>query len=131
VRHGGEEAMLLFCGLEACIILPGEGVNQLKRDLVPEAALLLAMILLCLLRPMHARAQDQDPPARVARLNFLTGSISFQPAGEGDWVAAIPNRPLTTGDNLWTDSNSRAAGRPMPDLQVLPAVLDEQFVTGD
>ena len=33
--------------------------------------------------------------------------MSFQPAGESDWVQANPNRPLTTGDNLWTDRNSR------------------------
>ena len=44
--------------------------------------------------------QDNDPPARVARMNFTQGSVSFQPGGEGDWVDAVPNRPLTTGDNL-------------------------------
>jgi len=53
-----------------------------------------------------ARADD-DPPGRVARLNYIQGSISFQPSGETDWVEANPNRPLTTGDNLWTDKNSR------------------------
>lgn len=51
---------------------------------------------------------DQDPPTRVARLNYSSGSVSFQPSGEGDWVTAVPNRPLTTGDNLWADQNSRA-----------------------
>ncbi len=51
---------------------------------------------------------QQDPPTRVARLNFSSGSVSFQPGGEGDWVAAVPNRPLTTGDNLWADKDSRA-----------------------
>jgi uncharacterized protein DUF6600 len=56
-----------------------------------------------------AAAQDEDdPPGRVARMNFSQGSVSFQPGGEGDWVSAVPNRPLTTGDNLWTDHNSRA-----------------------
>jgi hypothetical protein len=56
-----------------------------------------------------AAAQDEDdPPSRVARMNFSQGSVSFQPGGEGDWVSAVPNRPLTTGDNLWTDRNSRA-----------------------
>ena len=45
-------------------------------------------------------AQDSDPPGRVARINFVQGSVSFQPGGEGDWVTAVPNRPLTTGDNL-------------------------------
>src|SRR3984957_19064541 len=53
-----------------------------------------------------ARADD-DPPGRVARLNFIQGSISFQPGGETDWVQASPNRPLTTGDNLWADRDSR------------------------
>jgi hypothetical protein len=80
----------------------------MKRDLAPAAALLATMILPCLMAPMKAQAQDQDPPARVAQLNYFSGSVSFQPAGEGEWVTAIPNRPITTGDNLWTDSNSRA-----------------------
>ena len=53
-------------------------------------------------------ADDDDPPARVARMNYAQGSVSFQPGGEGDWVEAVPNRPLTTSDNLWTDKNSRA-----------------------
>jgi len=51
---------------------------------------------------------DQDPPSRVARMNYTQGSVSFQPGGEGDWVTAVPNRPLTTGDNLWSDQDSRA-----------------------
>ena len=53
-------------------------------------------------------APQEDPPTRVARLNFMQGSVSFQPGGEGDWVTAVPNRPLTTGDNLWADKDSRA-----------------------
>jgi hypothetical protein len=65
----------------------------------------LAMIVL----PTRASAQDQDdPPGRVARLGYLQGSVSFQPAGETDWVGAVPNRPMTTGDQLWTDQDSRA-----------------------
>jgi hypothetical protein len=55
----------------------------------------------------NARQYD-DPPGRVARMNLAEGSVSFQPGGEGDWVEAVPNRPLTTGDNLWADRNSRA-----------------------
>ncbi len=50
---------------------------------------------------------DDDPPGRVARLNYIQGTISFQPGGETDWVQANPNRPLTTGDSLWADRNSR------------------------
>lgn len=66
----------------------------------------IAGLLLALGRT--ATAQDQaDPPGRVARLNYIQGSVSFQPAGTKDWVDANPNRPLTTGDNLWADENSR------------------------
>jgi FecR protein len=54
-----------------------------------------------------AQAQDADPPSRVARLNFIEGSVSFQPAGTSDWLDANPNRPLTTGDQLWADEGSR------------------------
>jgi hypothetical protein len=53
-------------------------------------------------------ADDRDPPSRVARLNYMEGTVSFQPAGENDWVTAELNRPLVTGDNLWADENSRA-----------------------
>jgi len=57
--------------------------------------------------PRQAGAQDQDPPGRVARLNFIQGSVSMQPAGTQDWVDANPNRPLTTGDNLWSGDDGR------------------------
>lgn len=48
-----------------------------------------------------------DPPSRVARLGYLSGPVSFSPAGESDWVEAAINRPLTSGDRLWTDSGAR------------------------
>lgn len=74
-----------------------------------------AVLVVCsFLWPARSWAQDDsgtqenDPPARVARMNFIQGSVSFQPGGEGDWVDAVPNRPLTTGDNLWADKDSRA-----------------------
>jgi FecR protein len=51
---------------------------------------------------------ENDPPSRVARLSYSSGSVSFQPGGEGDWAQAVNNRPLTTGDNLWADKDSRA-----------------------
>ena len=49
-----------------------------------------------------------EPPTRAARLGYLSGTVSFAPAGQSDWVQATFNRPLTTGDRLWTDANSRA-----------------------
>src|SRR5260370_14628471 len=68
------------------------------------ALLLLAGILFAFSSPALA---DDDPPGRVARLNYIQGSISFQPGGDTDWVQANPNRPITVGDNLWADRNSR------------------------
>jgi hypothetical protein len=58
--------------------------------------------------PRPAAAQgDEDPPGRVARLNYIQGSVSYQVSGDQNWVQADPNRPLTTGDNLWVDKDSR------------------------
>src|SRR5271167_2476341 len=69
----------------------------------------LGIALATIALPTRSAAQDQDdPPGRVARLGYLEGSVSFQPAGETDWVGAVPNRPMSTGDQLWTDENSRA-----------------------
>ena len=49
-----------------------------------------------------------DPPSRVARLGYMSGAVSFSPAGENDWLRARINRPLTAGDRLWTDARARA-----------------------
>lgn len=69
----------------------------------------LGIALAYIALPTRSAAQDQDdPPGRVARLGYLQGSVSFEPAGETDWVGAVPNRPMTTGDQLWTDDGSRA-----------------------
>ena len=51
---------------------------------------------------------DDDPPGRVARLQYIAGSVSIQPRGTEDWVAGSVNRPLTTSDNIWADKDSRA-----------------------
>ena len=58
--------------------------------------------------PRPAVADDDDPPTRVARLSYANGEVSFSPAGTDDWVAAVVNRPMTTGDKLWTDRAARA-----------------------
>src|SRR3954447_12273884 len=52
-------------------------------------------------------AQANDPPARVARINYLSGSVSFRPGSVEEWTAATLNYPLTTGDYLWADSDGR------------------------
>ncbi|MCU1301190.1 MAG: putative prolin-rich exported protein [Candidatus Sulfotelmatobacter sp.] len=89
---------------------------------------LLALTLAIVILPLHAAAQDyqqqDDPPSRVARLGYLEGSVSFQPAGENDWVGAVENRPMTTGDKLWADKGSRA------ELQLGSAVIRLSENTG-
>jgi hypothetical protein len=77
---------------------------------IRNAALLLSMTgLLCLAAP-KAQADDeqQDPPTRVARISYIDGTVSMQPGGEGDWGNAAKNRPVTIGDKLWVDKDSRA-----------------------
>jgi hypothetical protein len=53
-------------------------------------------------------AAQSDPPGRVGRMNFLSGEVSFRPGDVDDWVPAQINRPLTTGDYIWTDQGARA-----------------------
>jgi hypothetical protein len=53
-------------------------------------------------------ADAGDPPARVARLNYISGSVSFRPGSVEEWAAATPNYPMTTGDHLWADEGAGA-----------------------
>ncbi|HEX5460854.1 MAG TPA: DUF6600 domain-containing protein [Steroidobacteraceae bacterium] len=52
--------------------------------------------------------QGSNPPGRVAQMSAAEGSVSLEPAGTDGWTSAVLNRPLTLGDKLWTDENSRA-----------------------
>ena len=114
----GIKLILLLGGLilmEAVPFWPAARNNMPKTKTYRRwlVGVVLAGVLLMLQTPMLSGAQDQDfddqdPPSRVARLNYAQGSVTFQPGGEGDWVDAMPNRPLTSGDNLWTDEGARA-----------------------
>ena len=55
-----------------------------------------------------AQQQQQDPPGRVAQVEYMSGEVSIQPGGVNDWIAASQNRPLTTSDRIWTDKEARA-----------------------
>src|ERR1700722_746921 len=77
------------------------------KKLRPLFALALFFTAALTLLPKPAAAQDYEPPSRVARLNYIQGSVSYQVSGDSNWVDADPNRPLTTGDSLWSDNNSR------------------------
>ncbi len=66
-------------------------------------------LLACLAwTPLTALAQQPDPPRRIARLSDTEGSVALQPAGVSTWGAAQLNRPVTTGDRVWSDQDSRA-----------------------
>ena len=67
-----------------------------------------AALLLGCLTLMWSGLASAEPPSRAARLGYISGTVSFSPASQPDWVQAVINRPLTTGDRLWADASSRA-----------------------
>jgi hypothetical protein len=81
-------------------------------------SLLLCLTGLLSFAAPKARAnEEKDPPTRVARISSVDGSVSLQPGGQGDWGSAAKNRPVTIGDKLWVDKDSRA------ELQAGPAAI--------
>ena len=56
------------------------------------AARLGGLVLISLLMFGVAFADEGDPPGRVARLSYVQGSVSLEPAGQQDWVGAEVNR---------------------------------------
>jgi len=83
-----------------------------KQLLRPQILRFMSLVSLALavflFSAQRAAADEDDPPSRVARLAYTHGNVSFNPAGTDDWVSAIVNRPMTTGDKLWSDDRSRA-----------------------
>ncbi len=74
----------------------------------------LKSILPCMLGPALVLAAAfcadiawADPPARIGRLSYFTGTVSFSPAGDDQWAQAVLNRPVVTGDRLWSDNGAR------------------------
>lgn len=67
-----------------------------------------ALVLVLLPTPRQSDRPDNDPPSRVGRLSFLSGSVSFRPGTVDDWTDATINYPLHGGDHLWTDADARA-----------------------
>jgi len=69
----------------------------------PLRAILMSLAVVGLAYPAAA-----DPPDRVARISYISGSVSFRTASTDEWTAATRNYPLTVGDHLWTDRGGRA-----------------------
>src|SRR5579862_7550071 len=66
---------------------------------------LLPATVAALLLPVTAVLAD--PSARVARISFIGGAVSFRPASLDEWSDATLNHPLTVGDHVWTDRGAR------------------------
>lgn len=77
---------------------------MLKRHFSPLGFWLASLVLaLCAV----SSSAFADPPGRVARVSYLGGYVSMQAAGMEEWSEARINRPLITGDSLYSDRASR------------------------
>ena len=82
------------------------------RSQTPRVLHSLALAALCafplmqtgtaLAAPVPAQSQGEavDPPGRVGRLSEVQGQVWLYHPGEGEWIAAERNRPLTAGDRV-------------------------------
>ena len=63
-----------------------------------------------------------DPPARVGRIAYVEGNVSFQPPEQDEWTSAVANFPVTWGEAFWTGDDGRV------ELQVgsIAASLDNE-----
>src|ERR1051325_6047771 len=84
-------------------VLPARHSRWRKAKMLRKPVLFPALLALAA-APLVAQA---DPPSRVARLKYLSGSVSFRPGSVEEWTAASLNYPLTAGDHLWADRDSR------------------------
>ena len=91
--------------------------------------------LIGFMAPQARADEEKDPPSRVARISYIDGSVSLQPGGQGDWGTAAKNRPVTIGDKVWVDKDSRAeleAGQASIHLGSMTALsflnLDENII---
>ena len=50
-----------------------------------------------------------DPPARVGRLSYIQGAVSFHTLDEDQWEQADVNYPVTEGLSFWTEPGARAS----------------------
>src|SRR3977135_4104473 len=85
-------------------------VHMWIRKPLPSPPVFPPLLILCFLVSFCTAliAQEENPPARVARISYLKGRVSFQPAGQDVWSEATRNFTVTTGDRLYTDKDARA-----------------------
>ena len=92
----------------------------MKRSLPNVLTYLLLVVVLSLLSTNafsqtvdSATNQDNEPDdaapvARVARLSFVQGDVSFLRAGVTEWAPVVENLPLLAGDQLYVGRGGRA-----------------------
>jgi Family of unknown function (DUF6600) len=66
-----------------------------------------ALFVTALIAVTPAFAEEQ-PPARVGRVAFVSGELGFHGHGETAWSKASLNYPVAAGGAFWTDPKSRA-----------------------
>src|SRR5476649_1588246 len=85
-----------------CRRIAYRGVKNMTRSF---RAALLSSVALMAVAGTAAAQNPSDPPARVGRLSYLEGSVSYHDAQQDSWSKAAVNTPVTTGDSLWTEPN--------------------------
>jgi FecR protein len=87
-------------------MLASQEMNMQKLRRWTQAATGLAIGLLLL--AFGAAFAQGDPYGRVGRLADIQGNVWVYEHEQGDWSAALRNRPLTSGDRISTGPDARA-----------------------
>ena len=70
--------------------------------------ILLCLVVFCMWALAAVATLWGDPPDRVGRLNYISGTVSFHPESVNEWASATLNYPITIGDHLWADKDGQA-----------------------
>lgn len=68
----------------------------------------ISLLALVLAFTAFAAYADSGEYARLARISFMDGNVSFMHPNEVDWSAASINMPLQVGDRIYTGADGRA-----------------------
>ncbi len=71
----------------------------------------LRLFLSVLLLVLFQSPAFADPPGRVGRVSFLSGTVSFYSDADEGWREALLNYPVTSENSLWTERDARAEVR--------------------
>ena len=88
--------ILLFSLVPVSLLLAG-GASEKTTSTNPGASI-----------TQETAAAVSNPPHRVGRLNYVSGTVSFHPESVNEWASATLNYPLTIGDSLWADQDGQA-----------------------